>query len=84
MFVVDGCTLGLAYREMRDESVNYFLHRISRGKHSFTYKVRAEIPGKFSYLRSATRCTLRNYEPTAMKSKLKSSTNSRTKAGMVI
>ena len=39
-----------AYREMRDESVNYFLHRISRGKHSFTYKVRAEIPGKFSAL----------------------------------
>ena len=39
-----------AYREMRDESVNYFLHRISRGKHSFTYQVRAEIPGKFSAL----------------------------------
>ena len=39
-----------AYREMRDESVNYFLHHISRGKHSFTYKVRAEIPGKFSAL----------------------------------
>lgn len=39
-----------AYREMRDESVNYFLHHISRGKHSFTYQVRAEIPGKFSAL----------------------------------
>ncbi len=39
-----------AYREIRDESVNYFLHRISRGKHSFSYQVRAEIPGKFSAL----------------------------------
>ena len=39
-----------AYREMRDASVNYFIRRISRGKHSFTYRVRAEIPGKFSAL----------------------------------
>ncbi|MEC7564945.1 MAG: MG2 domain-containing protein [Planctomycetota bacterium] len=39
-----------AYREMRDSSTNYFIRRITRGKHSFTYRVRAEIPGKFSAL----------------------------------
>ncbi|MGY8731581.1 MAG: alpha-2-macroglobulin family protein [Pirellulales bacterium] len=39
-----------AYREMRDASVNYFIRRISRGKHSFTYRVRAQIPGSFSAL----------------------------------
>ena len=38
------------YREMRDESVNFFLRRLPLGKHSFSYRMRAEIPGKFSAL----------------------------------
>ena len=38
------------YREMRDESVNFFLRRLPLGKHSFSYRMRAETPGKFSAL----------------------------------
>ncbi len=39
-----------AYVEYRDERVAFFLRSLSRGKHSVSYRVRAEIPGKFSAL----------------------------------
>jgi uncharacterized protein YfaS (alpha-2-macroglobulin family) len=39
-----------AYREMRDDRVCFFLRRLPRGRHSVSYRVRAEIPGKFSAL----------------------------------
>ncbi len=39
-----------AYVEFRDERVAFFLKRLSRGKHSVSYRVRAEIPGRFSAL----------------------------------
>ena len=38
------------YREMRDERVAFFLQALPRGKHAITYRLRAEIPGKFSAL----------------------------------
>ncbi len=39
-----------AYVEYRDERVAFFLRTLSRGKHSVSYRVRAEIPGQFSAL----------------------------------
>ncbi len=45
----NGNTLG-AYMEFRDNRVVFFVRRLARGKHSVAYRVRAEIPGKFSAL----------------------------------
>jgi uncharacterized protein YfaS (alpha-2-macroglobulin family) len=45
----NGNELG-AYIEFRDERVVFFVHRLARGKHSVTYRLRAEIPGEFSAL----------------------------------
>ena len=39
-----------AYMELRDERVTFFVRELMRGKHSVSYRVRAEIPGKFSAL----------------------------------
>jgi alpha-2-macroglobulin len=39
-----------AYMELRDERVCLFTRVLPRGKHSVSYRVRAEIPGKFSAL----------------------------------
>ncbi len=44
-----GNALG-AYVEFRDRSVNFFARRVARGKHSVSYRMRAEIPGRFSAL----------------------------------
>jgi hypothetical protein len=44
-----GNALG-AYMELRDEKVAFFVRRLARGKHSVAYRVRAEIPGRFSAL----------------------------------
>jgi len=41
-----------AYREMRDEKVAFFVERMSRGKHTLSYRTRAEVPGSFSALPS--------------------------------
>jgi len=39
-----------AYVEFRDDRVGFFTRVLSRGKHSIAYRVRAEIPGRFSAL----------------------------------
>ncbi|MHC4453604.1 MAG: alpha-2-macroglobulin family protein, partial [Planctomycetota bacterium] len=39
-----------AYVEYRDEKVSMFVRQLARGKHSISYRLRAEIPGKFSAL----------------------------------
>jgi hypothetical protein len=39
-----------AYVEFRDEKVCFFVRSLSRGKHSLSFRMRAEIPGKFSAL----------------------------------
>jgi len=39
-----------AYMELRDNRVVFFVRRLMRGKHSIAYRMRAEIPGKFSAL----------------------------------
>jgi uncharacterized protein YfaS (alpha-2-macroglobulin family) len=39
-----------AYVELRDEKVNLFVRELPRGRHSLRYRMRAEIPGKFSAL----------------------------------
>jgi len=39
-----------AYVEFRDNRVAMFVRSLARGKHSMSYRVRAEIPGKFSAL----------------------------------
>ncbi len=39
-----------AYVEFRDNRVAFFVRRLARGKHSVSYRLRAEIPGKFSAL----------------------------------
>ena len=39
-----------AYMELRDDRVTFFVRRLARGKHSVSYRMRAEIPGKFSAL----------------------------------
>ena len=45
----NGNALG-AYMELRDNRVTFFVHWLARGKHSVSYRLRAEIPGKFSAL----------------------------------
>ncbi|MEJ2286333.1 MAG: hypothetical protein P8X85_22380, partial [Desulfobacterales bacterium] len=45
----DGNEMG-AYVEYRDRRVCFFVHRLARGRHSLSYRLRAEIPGKFSAL----------------------------------
>ena len=44
-----GNALG-AYVEFRDNRVVFFARTLARGKHSVAYRMRAEIPGKFSAL----------------------------------
>jgi uncharacterized protein YfaS (alpha-2-macroglobulin family) len=39
-----------AYMELRDEKVCFFVRSLARGKHSIAYRLRAEIPGRFSAL----------------------------------
>ena len=39
-----------AYVELRDERVTFFVRRLARGKHSVSFRVRAETPGNFSAL----------------------------------
>jgi uncharacterized protein YfaS (alpha-2-macroglobulin family) len=39
-----------AYMELRDEKVCFFVRQLMRGKHSVSYRLRAEIPGQFSAL----------------------------------
>jgi uncharacterized protein YfaS (alpha-2-macroglobulin family) len=39
-----------AYVEFRDNRVVFFARMLARGKHSVSYRMRAEIPGKFSAL----------------------------------
>jgi uncharacterized protein YfaS (alpha-2-macroglobulin family) len=39
-----------AYMELRDDKVCFFARRLARGKHSVSYRMRAEIPGRFSAL----------------------------------
>jgi len=41
---------GGAYLELRDDRVSLFVTRLARGRHSISYRLRAEIPGKFSAL----------------------------------
>jgi len=45
----NGNDLG-AYMEFRDNRVVFFVNRLAHGKHSVSYRMRAEIPGKFSAL----------------------------------
>ncbi len=45
----NGNDLG-AYMEFRDNRVVFFARRLARGKHSVSYRMRAEIPGRFSAL----------------------------------
>ena len=44
-----GNSLG-AYMELRDERVAFFVRALPRGKHSVSYRLRAEIPGRFAAL----------------------------------
>jgi uncharacterized protein YfaS (alpha-2-macroglobulin family) len=39
-----------AYVEYRDERVCFYVRRLARGRHSLSYRLRAEIPGRFSLL----------------------------------
>lgn len=39
-----------AYMEFRDNLVASFVRSLARGKHSLTYRLRAEVPGRFSSL----------------------------------
>jgi uncharacterized protein YfaS (alpha-2-macroglobulin family) len=39
-----------AYMELRDDRVSFFVRRLARGSHSVSYRMRAEIPGRFSAL----------------------------------
>ncbi|MDD4892349.1 MAG: alpha-2-macroglobulin, partial [Phycisphaerae bacterium] len=43
----NGNDLG-AYMELRDERVSFFVRQLPRGQRSVAYRLRAEIPGKFS------------------------------------
>ena len=45
----NGNALG-AYVEYRDERVALFCRTLARGEHSVSYRLRAEIPGRFSAL----------------------------------
>jgi len=44
-----GNALG-AYMELRDNRVSFFIRSLTRGKHSVSYRLRAETPGRFSAL----------------------------------
>ena len=35
-----------AYRELRDDRVSFFLSNLPRGKHSLSYRIRAETPSQ--------------------------------------
>jgi uncharacterized protein YfaS (alpha-2-macroglobulin family) len=39
-----------AYMEVRDEKIAFFARVLPRGKHSISYRMRAEIPGRYSAL----------------------------------
>jgi len=39
---------GVSHMELRDDKVVFFLPQITHGKLKLTYRLRAEIPGKFS------------------------------------
>ena len=39
-----------SYQEFRDEKVAFFAERLPRGTHNLSYRVKAEIPGRFSAL----------------------------------
>ena len=39
-----------AYVEFRDRKVCFFVRQLARGRHSISYRLRAEIPGRFSAL----------------------------------
>ena len=39
-----------AYVEYRDNRVAFFVRQLARGRHSVSYRMRAEIPGRFSAL----------------------------------
>lgn len=43
------------YREFRDERVAFFVRSLPRGKRTISYRVRAEIPGRFSALPTRAR-----------------------------
>jgi uncharacterized protein YfaS (alpha-2-macroglobulin family) len=45
----NGNALG-AYVEFRDNRVAFFVRQLARGAHSVSYRMRAEIPGRFSAL----------------------------------
>lgn len=45
----NGNELG-AYMELRDNRVTLFVRNLARGRHSVSYRMRAEIPGQFSAL----------------------------------
>lgn len=45
----NGNALG-AYVEFRDERVAFFVRALARGRHSVSYRLKAEIPGRFSAL----------------------------------
>ena len=45
----NGNELG-AYMELRDDRIALFVRALPRGKHSVSYRLRAEIPGRFSAL----------------------------------
>ena len=39
-----------AYVEFRDEKTTFFVRWLARGRHSVSYRLRAEVPGRFSAL----------------------------------
>ena len=39
-----------AYTEYRDDRVSFFVRQLARGRHSVSYRLRAEVPGTFSAL----------------------------------
>jgi alpha-2-macroglobulin len=45
----NGNELG-AYVELRDERVAFFVRSLARGKHTVSYRLRAEVPGRFHAL----------------------------------
>ncbi|MBI4878037.1 MAG: alpha-2-macroglobulin [Planctomycetes bacterium] len=38
------------YQELRDRTAGFFVRRLPQGRHSISYRLRAEIPGRFSAL----------------------------------
>ena len=41
--------------ELRDNRVTFFVRQLARGRHSVAYRMRAEIPGRFSALPTRAR-----------------------------